>query len=138
MPKMKSMGKGIKILILDDERDICKFSKELFVKRGFDAYTALTGKSAINTVKRIKPQIAILDIYLQGEVDGIEVLKFIKENQPNCFCIMVTREDDKEMIEKVRQLGAADYLTKPLTVRELDRAVNKVSSKIRKEAKRDG
>lgn len=135
MPKIKTMGKGFKILILDDERDICKFSKELFIKRGFDAYTALTGKSAINLIKRIKPQIAILDIYLQGEVNGMEVLKFIKENQPNCFCVMVTKEDDKKIAQEATELGAVDYLTKPLTVKELDEVVRRVVGRIRKEAK---
>lgn len=136
MSKTKLKAKGIKIFILEDERDVCKYSKEFLLKRGFDAYTALTGKAAINLIKRVKPHIAILDIYLQNTtVDGLEVLKFVKENQPGCYCVMVTQEHDEEMIKKTKELGAADYLTKPLTIKELDRTINKLVSRIRKEAK---
>jgi DNA-binding response OmpR family regulator len=138
MTKSKTIGKGIKIFILEDERDIRVYGKEFFIRRGFDTYTALTGKAAINIIKRIKPQIAILDIYLEGEVNGLEVLKFIKENQPGCFCIMVTKEDDVEINQKARELGAFDYLTKPIKIKELYSIIQRIVGKIRKEAKRDG
>lgn len=135
MPKSKPKKKDIRILILDDEKDICKFSKELFIKRGFDAYAALTGKAAINLIKKVKPDIAILDIYLQGEIDGMAVLKFIKENQPGCFCVMVTKEDDKKIAQQALDLGAFDYLTKPLTVKEIDAVLQRIVGKIKKEGR---
>lgn len=132
---MDKIGGGIKLFILEDEKDVCVFGKEYFNKKGFKAFTALSGNAAINTIKKQKPQIAILDIYLPGEISGIDVLKFIKEKCPQSYCIMVTKEDDESVKQKAIQLGAFTYLTKPLTIKELDKVLKKVVNRIRKGAK---
>jgi DNA-binding response OmpR family regulator len=130
------IGKGLKILILDDEGDIRRFSKEFFQRRGFAVTTASTGQSAISFVKKTRFDIAILDIHLlKGNKSGIDVLKFIREARPDCFCLMLTRDNDQKTMDETTQLGAYDYLVKPLTLKKVETAIKKVVKKIGKGAK---
>ena len=95
--------------------------------------TALTGQAAINLIKRTTPNIAILDIYLyKGNKNGIDVLKHIKKNKPGCHCVMISGH--KEKYEKDSfQFGAEDFLVKPLTIQKLEKSINKMVYKIKKE-----
>lgn len=132
----KLIGKGLRILILDDEEDICHFSREFFERRGFEVYTSLTGNAALNTINKVDVDIAILDIYLyKGNISGIDVLKSIQEKQPKCQCIMLTRDDNETVIKETKKIGAVDYLMKPLTLEKVEKAVTKVVNKIRKGGK---
>jgi len=133
------IGKGLIIFILDDEKDTCHFAKEFFIKRGFEVYTASSGKAAVNTIKKIKPDIALLDIRLaEKEVTGLDVLKSIKEKHPACCCVMVTYMDDEEIIKQAMEMGALDYLKKPLMPLEIEKTIKKIVKKIRKGAKQNG
>ena len=132
----KELGSGLKILILDDEKDICHFTKEYFIQRGFDVHAVLKGKAAITFAKKEKPDIALLDIHLnKEEMSGIDVLKAIREINSDCYCIMVTRDDNKEKEDEARQLGAFDYLTKLNTAKSLDKIILRAVKKLRKEGK---
>lgn len=130
---IEKIGKGLTIFVLDDEKDICHFVKEFFIKRGFDVYTTLTGKAAINAIKKIHPSIALLDIRLgEKKITGLDVLKFVKQERPDCHCVMVTYIDDQNFINQAMEIGAADYLKKPLTLPEIERVINKIVRRIRK------
>lgn len=130
------VGKGLTILILDDEKDICYFVKEFFIKRGFDVYTALTGKAAVNIIKKVQTDIALLDIRLaEKEMTGLDVLKLIKEKRPECQCIIVSYIDDQKLMNQAMEMGAIDYLRKPLTLTEIEKVINRVVKKVRKGAK---
>lgn len=130
------MGDGLIIFILDDEKDICQFVKEFFVKRGFEVYTALNSKAAVTTIKKIKPDIALLDIRLADkDASGLDVLKSLKEKHPSCLCVMVTYMDDEKIIKQAMDMGAIDYLKKPLTPAEIEKTINKIVKKTRKGGK---
>src|SRR3989338_10038548 len=105
----------IKLLIVDDEKDICNFVKLLFRKKKLSVYSALSGNQAVRLAKKIKPDIALLDIHLKKGMNGIEVLQKLKELMPACRCVIVTWDEAQEKIKQARALGAAGYLTKPLT-----------------------
>jgi CheY-like chemotaxis protein len=125
------VNKKLKLLIVDDEKDICTFVKILFRKKGFSVYSALSGVKAVQLAKKVKPHVALLDIHLKTGITGLEVLKQINESLPNCRCVMVTWDKMKE----AKTLGAADYLTKPLTTAQLFKVVNRVAKIIKREAK---
>ncbi|MEW6101229.1 MAG: response regulator [Candidatus Omnitrophota bacterium] len=116
-----------KLLIVDDEKDICKFAKLIFQKRGFLVYTALSGGSAVKIAKRVKPDIALLDLYLKRGISGLETLRKIKKAAPLCKCVMVTWEKEKSRIKEAKELGVVSYLTKPLTIEQLLKAVKRIS-----------
>jgi len=129
------LKKKIKLMVLDDERDICEFVKALFRKKGFSVFSALSGNEAIRKIKKIKPDIALLDIYLKKGLDGLKTLKKIREISPLCRCVMVTWDSAVSKIREAKEMGAVSYLVKPLTITELLRVVYRAVSGIRKRGK---
>ena len=107
-----------KILVVDDEIDICDFVKTFFEERDFKMFTALSGDEAIKILKREKPDIILLDIKMKG-MDGIETLKKIRGIDKSVKVIMVSGVEDRDRMEAARKLGASKYITKPLVLEEL-------------------
>lgn len=130
--------KKTKLLILDDEKDICKFIKLLFQKKGFLVYSALSGAQAVRITKKNKPDIAILDIYLKRGLSGLDTLKQIRKLAPSCKCIMVTWDKAQETIKEAESLGADAYLVKPLTIDQLLKVVNRTVRRLVKAARKRG
>ncbi|MCX5714043.1 MAG: response regulator [Candidatus Omnitrophica bacterium] len=113
-----------KLLIVDDEADVCEFAANFFRKRKIDVVTALSGEEALEVVDKEKPHLILLDIKMSG-IDGIETLRRLKEKDQGVKVIMVTgrKPEDDDSFQKCRQLGAADYIHKPLELDELERVV---------------
>lgn len=113
-----------KILVVDDEKDICDFVKNFFEERGFEVLTASNGDDALAIVKSQKPELVLLDIKMQG-MDGIAVLKHIREIDKSIKVLMVTAIEDQDKMNEASKLGASEYITKPLVLDYLERAVEK-------------
>ena len=111
-----------RLLVVDDEVEICEFLKSFFEDRDFEVQTALSGEKALEAVEKFRPQVVLLDIKM-GDMDGITVLKKIKEKQPRVKVIMVTAIETKERIEEAMRLGADNYITKPLSLEYLENDV---------------
>lgn len=114
-----------KLLVVDDERDICDFVKNFFQERGYDVLTALNGEDALGVFKKEKPELVLLDVRMHG-MDGIAVLKHMKDIDKKTKIIMVTALDDREKMDEACRLGACDYITKPLALDNLEQAVAKL------------
>jgi len=112
----------IKILIVDDEIDVCDFVKNFFEERNFKVLTALNGSEGIRLLHREKPDIVLLDIKMK-EMDGIETLKRIRKIDKKIKVIMVTAVEDEDKMEAASRLGAYKYIKKPLVLEELESAV---------------
>lgn len=112
----------IKLLTVDDELDVRDFIKDFFSMRGYTVLVALNGKEAISIIKKEKPRIVFLDI-IMPDINGLEVLKQIKEFDPTIKVIMVTVADDRETREKAQQLGADEFIKKPFSKRYLEEVV---------------
>ncbi len=111
-----------KILTVDDQMGIDSFFYEFFSARNYEVFNALSGKEAIEIVKKYKPRIVLLDVMMRG-MDGIETLKKIKEIDKDIVVIMVTGRKDDETINKALDAGANDYITKPLSLEYLEKVV---------------
>ena len=113
-----------KILVVDDERDICEFVKAFFEERGYSVRTALGGEDALTIIKDDKPELVLLDIKMKG-MDGIAALKHIKDLDRNIKVVMVTALEEQERMDEACRLGACEYITKPLSLDHLEHAVEK-------------
>lgn len=102
-----------RILVVDDEIEICEILKEFLSKKGYDVDTATDGKTAITKVKEIRPHIILLDIKMP-EMDGIQALKEIKKIDPAVGVIMITAVGDEELAKRAFEMGAYDYILKPV------------------------
>ena len=111
-----------KILIVDDEIDVCDFVKHFFEERDYKVFTALNSEEALRLLRREKPDIVLLDVRMPG-MDGVETLKKIRIFDKDATVIMVTAVDDHARMEEVKKFGAAKYITKPLVLEELEAAV---------------
>ena len=117
------MAKKIKILTVDDEIGIVSFLYDFFSVRDFEVLQATNAKEAIEIVKKEKPAIVLLDINLGKGANGIDVLKDIMVIDKNTKVIMMTGVKDDEITKKALEMGATDYITKPLSLTYLDKVV---------------
>ncbi len=118
-----------KIMIVDDELEICEFLKEFFIDRQYDVVTASNGDEALAKVDNESPQILLLDVKMPG-IDGIQVLKEVKRKNPNIKVIIVTAVETDDKISEAFQLGADNYITKPLSLEDLERDVQEKISRL--------
>ena len=112
----------MKLLIVDDEVEICDFLKSFFEERNYEVKTASSGQAALNAVEQFKPHVVLLDIKMPG-MDGIQVLGTIKKKFPRTKVIMVTALETRDKIEECLRLGADNYITKPLSLEYLENDV---------------
>jgi DNA-binding response OmpR family regulator len=110
--------KNLKILLVDDEEEFVTTLAERLELRGLQARAALNGEAALQMIEADTPEIVILDVMMPG-LGGFEVLRRIKAQHPQLPVILLTgRGSEKEGV-KGMQLGAFDYLMKPLDIEEL-------------------
>src|SRR3990167_6238884 len=112
----------MKLLIVDDEIEICDFLKSFFEERNYEVKTASSGRAALTAVEQFKPSIVLLDIKMPG-MDGTQVLETIKKKFPRIKVIMVTALETRDKIEECLRLGADNYITKPLSLEYLENDV---------------
>lgn len=113
-PKLENL----KALLVDDEAEFVMTLAERLQIRGIQARTATDGQQALALIEAEKPQVVVLDIMMPG-ISGLEVLDYIKKNYPKIEVILLTgRGSTKEGIEGM-QLGAFDFLMKPVKIEEL-------------------
>jgi two-component system, NtrC family, response regulator AtoC len=101
-----------KILIIDDEAFICENVERILTDAGFQVYTAASGKEARGLVASEEIDLALLDLNL-GTEDGIDVLKGLKELDPDLLVIMITGYGSVESAVESLKLGAFHYMKKP-------------------------
>lgn len=111
-----------RLLVVDDEVEICEFLKTYFEERQFEVRTATSGEAAILAVEETRPHVVLLDVHMPG-MDGMKVLKAIKQKYPQVKVIMVTALETREKIEEAMRLGADNYITKPLSLEYLEKDV---------------
>lgn len=111
-----------KLLVVDDEEEICDFLKTFFEEREFEVQTANSGIQALDSVQAVNPQVVLLDVHMPG-MDGMSVLRQIKMRFPLVKVIMVTAIETQEKIEEAMRLGADNYITKPLSLEYLEKDV---------------
>ena len=109
-----------KILVVDDEIDILTLLKYNLEKAGFKVISAKDGPEAIESAKREKPNLIILDIMLPS-MEGTEVCKALKKDDTTSHIPVIMLTAKGEEIDRIvgLELGADDYITKPFSPREL-------------------
>lgn len=117
-----------KILVVDDEVDVCDFVKRFFDERNFHTFTALSGEEALRILKKENPEMILLDVRMK-KMDGLETLGKIREINKDVKVIMVTGVADQDKVKACRKLGVSEYITKPLVLENLERTVRSYARK---------
>jgi two-component system, OmpR family, response regulator len=110
-------GKGIKVLIIDDEPNILQFLELGLTNEGFQVHTAADGQAGLTESRSFLPHVVILDVMMPG-MDGFEVCRRLKHSLPVAV-IMLTAQEEVDDRVKGLTIGADDYLSKPFSFAEL-------------------
>ncbi len=113
-----------KIVVVDDEADICFLLKRFLSKNDFIVETAQTGKEGLALIESVSPDLVMTDFRL-GDITGTELLTAIKAKRPHLPVLVITGYSDIKIAVNVMKLGAYDYITKPLFPDEILITVNK-------------
>lgn len=102
-----------RILLIDDDQDICTLLSKFLEKKGFEVFTANSGEAAVKLLRSQNFSLVLCD-YRLPDTDGIEMLRRIKVLHPNAAVIIITGYSDVRTAVQTFKYGASDYVTKPL------------------------
>ncbi len=105
------------ILVVDDEPRIVELARDYLEHAGFAVSTATDGPAALDTVRRQRPDLVVLDLGLPG-LDGLDVTRELRREGSIPIVMLTARDDELDKLLGL-ELGADDYLTKPFSPREL-------------------
>jgi len=111
-----------RILVVDDEPDAVELLQEFLTAKGYDVITASDGEEALRQVKEHRPHLILLDVRMP-KLNGMEVLKRVREIDHEVGVIMVTAVNEEETGREALKMGAFDYITKPLDLQYLERSL---------------
>jgi len=111
-----------KVLVVDDEPEAVELLVEFLSSKGYEILTATSGEEALRRVKEDRPHLVLLDIRMP-KMSGLEVLKRIREIDPEMGIIMVTAVNEEDVGRQALELGAFDYIVKPLDLKYLERSL---------------
>ena len=109
---MKNKKQDIKVLVVDDEIEIQKILSKILIRKGYAVETAGNGKEALSLMRKVKPDIVLLDI-MMPKLDGIETLRRIKALHEKVIVMMITAYGSIKTAREAMRFGAYDYITKP-------------------------
>ncbi len=119
-----------KVFIVEDDLILNLLYESYMERLGFETTGELVyGKTAVDLVKEIDPDLILMDIALEGEMDGIEAMKKIREFS-DVPVIYITGNSDPHHKERAKETHFLDYLIKPIEFEDLKSSIEKNFSKI--------
>ena len=132
--EIKETNRTLNLFILDDDVGLCEMLKDTYEKKGMNVQFSVSGEGALkDLLTDFKPDMAILDLHLGGDLTGLDVLVFMKRELPSCINLVVTKEDDEKVLKKINETGVFGVLAKPLTFQQLDTKINGMIHLIKKD-----
>jgi len=127
-------SKAKKILIADDEPDILEIISYNLSKEGYEIVTAKDGQEAIDLAKQVQPDLIILDIMMPKKT-GIEACAYLRSQSSfnDTLIIFLTALNDESSQIKGLEMGADDYISKPISPKVLVSRVNAIFRRLPKE-----
>jgi DNA-binding NtrC family response regulator len=121
-------GVPIRVLLVDDEEEFVETLAQRLEVRDFDVSTATSGAAALQRIEDREIDLVVLDLQMPG-VDGLEVLRQIKQRKPLIEVIMLTGHATVQTAIDGMKLGAFDFLLKPTETEELVEKLNQAFSR---------
>lgn len=118
------------VMIVEDDLILNLLYESYLEKLGYDAEGELVyGKTAIEVAKKIKPDLILMDISLEGEIDGIEAMSEIRKFS-DVPVIYITGNSDPYHVQRAKETGYIDYLVKPIEFNDLKNSIEKNFKKV--------
>jgi DNA-binding NtrC family response regulator len=116
------------VLLIDDDVDVLRSVGNYFERLGYEVTRELSGEAGLATFDRLRPEVVVLDLRLPV-MDGLEVLEHLRAR--DAAVILLTGEADVSAAVRAMQLGAENFLTKPVDMEHLAAATARVADKAR-------
>ena len=117
---------NLKILLVEDEPDICGAVQSYLGKRGCAVSTTASGKEALSMIDASRPDIVFLDLAL-NDINGKDVLKTLRQSDKTTKVIIVTGQLlPEEELKSIHSLGISAYLNKPILLEQIGNIINEV------------
>jgi DNA-binding NtrC family response regulator len=116
------------VLLIDDDVNILRAVGTVFERAGYEVARELDAEAGLAAYDRLRPEVVVLDLHLPG-MDGLQALARFKER--NAAVILLTGHGDVATAVQAMQLGAENFLTKPMDLEHLVAAVARVADKVR-------
>ena len=123
-----------KVLLVDDERDFVEALSERLQMRDYSSAAVYGGEEALSIIEEDEPDVMVLDLKMPG-IDGLEVLRRVKEKHPNVEVIVLTGHGSEEAARLCLELGACAYLEKPVDIDKLTKAMQEARRKVKESKK---
>jgi len=125
-----------KVLLVDDEKEFVQTLSERLQVRGMGSTIVYDGEQALSFVEEEEPDVMVLDLKMPG-INGIEVLRRIRQERQNIEVIVLTGHGSKKDEETCMKLGAFAYLQKPVDIDKLSQTLQRAYKKIQSRERRD-
>ncbi len=118
-----------KVLLVDDERDFVEALSERLQMRDYSSAAVYSGEEALSILEEDEPEVMVLDLKMPG-MDGLEVLRRVKEKHPNVEVIVLTGHGSEDIAKFCAELGACAYMEKPVDIEKLTQAMQEAHRKV--------
>ncbi|MBU8849076.1 MAG: response regulator [Desulfobacterales bacterium] len=118
-----------RVLLVDDEKEFVLTLSERLQMRDMATAVVYNGKSALDLIHNDAPEVMIIDLKMPG-IDGMEVLKKVKQTQPEIKVIVLTGHGSEQDKQKCMDLGAFAYMQKPIDINILSETLKKAHENI--------
>jgi len=118
----------ITLLIVDDEESVLNALRRFLQGQGYEVLTATSGEEALRLIRRHKLTCMLLDVHLPG-ISGVDLIPQVMAMEPTIALLMLTAVNDASSAALCMQRGAMDYLTKPIDLEDLARAIQRALHK---------
>jgi DNA-binding response OmpR family regulator len=125
-PKPERAFKAMKTLVVDDDRDTCRFISDALAKAGYMVYRTYDGESALSAIKSGEYGLMILDYKLPG-INGLQVLEKVRQLDSPPIVIMISNVGSDDVKFRAKELGAYEFLDKPFKMENIVEVVKRAS-----------
>jgi two-component system response regulator HydG len=123
-------GEGLKVLVIDDEEHHADALAESLERVGYQCTRATSGSAGARNIEQEDYDVILTDLKME-DMDGLALLRKAKEELPDAEIMLITGHGDVKTAVEAMQQGAANYLTKPVDLKELRALVNKAAERLR-------
>ncbi len=111
-----------RILVVDDERELLEGLEEYLAENGYEVTTAIDGEAGLAAARANPLDLVLLDIRMPG-LDGREVCRRLRQMDSGLPIILLTAVNEEDLARQVMEIGAYDYITKPIDLNYLRTSV---------------
>ena len=120
----------MKILVVDDDKDMCEILSDFLKDEGYLVIIAYDGEVALNSIENRNYDLLILDYRLHG-IDGLHVLKKAHQIDASLIAIMMSAFGSEQIRSQAQELGAYDFVEKPFDMERMVTTVNQALSQVK-------